>query len=114
MTEFELTCEIHKYLELLDIPHTHTPNEAKRDPKTGYFLKQMGMSAGFPDLTIPVPNSQYHGLFIELKKDRTSKPSKEQKRWINLLNENGYRAVITYGLDETIEEINQYFKGKGK
>ena len=42
----------------------------------------------------------------------TKRATKEQLHWRNELNKRGYVAEICNGLDETLEVINRYLKGK--
>ena len=35
-------------------------------------------------------------------------PTKAQKEWIDAMNERGYCALITRGIDETIKVIDEY------
>lgn len=94
--------------------------------KQAVKAKATGYVKGFPDLQICVPMERgvdieggtpqgggvYHGLFLEIKKDKKSYPTKEQKEWIAYLNEQGYCARVTKGLDESIEVIDNYFNKK--
>ncbi len=90
--------------------------------KQAVKAKATGYVKGFPDLQICVPMQRrgdakegggvYHGLFLEIKKDKKSYPTKEQKEWIEYLNEQGYCARVTKGLDETIQVIDDYFNKK--
>lgn len=83
------------------------------------FMKTQGLSKGVPDLFFPYAKNMkdehantytfYSGLFIELKKDKKSRPTVEQIETINNLNERGYKAVVCYGYDEAIKMINEYF-----
>ena len=45
----------------------HVPNGGKRDKATAIALKRQGVKAGVPDVVLPVPRGEYHGLYIELK-----------------------------------------------
>lgn len=85
-------------------------NEGKRDPKSGAFLKAIGMQKGYPDYFISVPNDKYHGLFIEMKRiDGKEKPKDiNQISWINKLNGKGYCARFCYGSKEAIELTIKY------
>lgn len=85
----------------------HSPNEGKRSLATGSNLKKMGMSKGYPDLAIEVAKGGYFGLRIEIK-SKEGRTSDEQVAWINRLNEQGYLAVVTKGLGETLEVIERY------
>ena len=91
--------------------------------KQAVKAKATGYVKGFPDLQICFPmergvegveggtlkGEMYHGLFLEIKKDKKSYPTKEQKEWVAYLNEQGYCARVTKGLDECIEVIDGYF-----
>ena len=94
--------------------------------KQAVKAKATGYVKGFPDLQICVPMERgvdvkegeggtkrggiYHGLFLEIKKDKKSYPTKEQKEWIAYLNEQGYCARVTKGLDESLAVIDAYFE----
>lgn len=84
------------------------PNGGKRHIKTAIAMKQEGVSKGFPDIFLPVPNSQFHGLFIEVKRQKGGTLSKEQKAWIEYLNSAGYQAVMCNGFLEAKEVIECY------
>lgn len=100
-----------EYCVLKGIEVVHIPNESKRSPAYGAKMKRMGLRRGFPDLLFPTPKKGYHGLYIELKRDKTCKPTAEQWQWINYLNGQGYRATVCYGAGEAIDEIGWYFNG---
>ena len=100
----------NKYPELEML--MHTVNEGKRTPRMGAELKRMGMKRGFPDISLLVPNKKYHGLFIELKADKTKRLTKEQKEWLEKLNKYGYKAVRCNGSDEAIQVIKDYLRIK--
>lgn len=87
----------------------HIPNESKRSVAYGAKMKRMGLSKGFPDIFIPTARKDFHGLFIELKRDMKSRVSAEQTAWITYLNKQGYKALICYGAAEAINEIEKYF-----
>ena len=97
------------YCALFRIDIVHIPNEGKRSATYGAKLKRTGLRKGFPDLFIPAARKGYHGLFIELKRDRNSMPTAEQLAWIGKLNTNGYYATVCYGAAAAIEEIKKYF-----
>ena len=82
-------------------------------------IKKIGQKKGYPDISLPVPRGGYHGLYIELKikpyrnykgKMVYSQTSKEQKWWLNALNNNGYRAVVCKGYDAAVSEISTYLQ----
>jgi hypothetical protein len=93
--------------------------------KQAVKAKATGYVKGFPDLQICVPMERgsieggtlegggvYHGLFLEIKKDKKSYATKEQKEWIEYLNGQGYCARITKGFDDSIQVIDDYFNKK--
>ena len=67
VTEDEATIAVVEYCSLRGVTVAHVPNEGKRSPQQGAKLKRMGMQKGFPDLVVPLPRGNYHGLYIEMK-----------------------------------------------
>lgn len=86
------------------------PNGGKRHIKTALAMKNEGVSKGFPDLFLPVPTSQYHGLFIEMKRRKGGRVSPEQKQWLEYLQGAGYLAVVCKGFEEAKEVITDYLE----
>lgn len=84
------------------------PNGGKRHIKTALAMKQEGTSKGFPDLFLPVPNNQFYGLFIEMKRQKGGTVSKDQKAWLEYLNTVGYQAVVCKGFLEAKEVVECY------
>lgn len=99
-----------EYCGYRGIEIVHIPNEGKRSERYGAELKRLGLRKGFPDLFLPKVRNGFYGLFIELKRDISSKPTKEQLSWIAKLNAEGYLATVCYGADAAIREIENYFK----
>ena len=83
------------------------PNGGARDAITGRNLRDEGVRRGIPDLMLAVPNDLYHGLYIELK-TQAGRPSPEQRQMIEMLNTQGFRAVICHGFEEARNEILCY------
>ena len=90
----------------------HIPNEGKRSTSTGGRLKKEGLRKGFPDISLCAPHCGYAGLYIELKRIKGSKISKEQKDWIIKLNEHQYAAVFCFGWEEAWKIIKAYLENK--
>lgn len=101
-----------EFCALARVPVVHIPNEGKRSAAYGARMKRLGLAKGFPDLFIPLALSGFHGLMIELKRNRTKKATSAQKDWITYLNAQGYRAAVCYGAEEAIEEIKNYIGGR--
>ena len=85
----------------------HVPNERKCTPQQGRQLKLAGTRSGVPDLLLPVPKGQYHGLFIELK-TLTGGTSANQSWWIGELNAQGYYATVCHGWESAARTIEWY------
>lgn len=83
------------------------PNGGHRSKITAAMLKAEGVRPGVPDICLPVPRHDWHGLYIELKTPR-GRPSKEQQRWIAALNRQGYRADVCHGWEQARAVIELY------
>ena len=76
-------------------------------------MKAAGNKKGFPDIFLPFPTNQYHGLFIELKRPKSEKFKKgvvdqDQKTYMMYLNQVGYLAVVCFGYEQAIVVIEKY------
>lgn len=99
-----------------------TPGQAKKQKR------QNGGIRGWPDMFLAEPtwdknkNKDYHGLFIELKKDGTrlkkrngewaSEHIAEQNEVLERLQFRGYAAHFAIGFDEAKKIIDNYLGGK--
>lgn len=86
----------------------HVPNGGGRSKSEAGRFKAEGVKAGVPDLMLPVPRGEYHGLFIELKRRDGGRLSAEQKAWLDQLKKQGYRAGVCCGWEEASEAILEY------
>ena len=80
--------------------------------KQAVKAKATGYVKGFPDLQICYPIQKSAGLFLEIKKDKKSYPTKEQKEWVAYLNEVGYYAKVVKGFDECQQTIDDYLENR--
>lgn len=85
----------------------HIPNGGKRDGATAAALKRQGVKAGVPDICLPVPKGEYHGLYIELKAGKNTATEK-QRNWLNFLQNQGYYTAICYSWQLAAELIEGY------
>lgn len=85
------------------------PNGGARHIATARRLKVEGVKRGCPDLHLPLAHGDYIGLWIEMKRPG-GKVSPEQEKWITDLRALGHRAVVCYGADEAILELERYCK----
>ncbi|MCT7911667.1 VRR-NUC domain-containing protein [Arcobacter lacus] len=111
-TEHQEQSLVIQYCNLRKIPIFHIPNGSYKSLTARIKAKKEGLVSGIPDLMIPVANKDYHGLFIEMKRVKNSKVSVQQKQWIDLLNNQGYKAIVCYGSSAAIKEIEEYIKEK--
>jgi hypothetical protein len=76
----------------------------------GKRLKEEGLLAGMPDLCLPVSRGYWLTMYIEMKAPGESL-SKDQKRIITLLLEEGHHVVVAddvaFAKQETIIYLNQ-------
>lgn len=89
----------------------HVPNEGKRSRAGGMRAKAEGLRSGVPDICLPVARGAWHGLYIELKRQKGGRLTKEQGEWLEALREQGYRAEVCHGFDEASELLMDYLKG---
>lgn len=85
------------------------PNGGKRDLIEAVKFKRTGVSAGVPDLCIPIPAGRYHGLYIELKRESGGEVSEKQKDWLAFLRSMGYYAEVAHGFEAARSMVMDYF-----
>jgi hypothetical protein len=75
----------------------------------------MGMVKGASDLLLAIPSGSYHGLWIEMKRDKVYPPSARltdtwvaQEEFINYQRTQGYAAHFVFGWLHGKKLIEQY------
>lgn len=81
------------------------PNGGLRSKAAAAQLKVEGVSPGVPDLFIPGLK-----LWIEMKRIRGGRVTKEQKDWIKYLASVGYVCFICSGAEDAKLQITDYIK----
>ena len=71
-------------------------------------MKAEGLRPGFPDLFLPVPAHGFHGLAIEMKRQKGSSTSPEQIEWLEWLAGQGYMTALCKGAQAAIDTITGY------
>ncbi len=90
-------------------------NEGKRTLIQGHQIKLMGLCPGASDLFIAYPTKRYHGLWIEVKRNKKyCKSEMERTSWISqlkflaLMRSVGFAAHMAYGWEHGVEIIETY------
>lgn len=96
------------WLKMKRIKHYHCPNGGTRYIREAVMLKKQGVSAGVPDICLPIPNKKYHGLYVEMKRKQGGVVSLDQKNWIDYLNSQSYLAVVCKGFEAARSVIEEY------
>lgn len=106
-----------EWAQLRHIPLVHHTNEGKRSKREGAILKLMGMSPGYPDLSLSKAHGGYFGLFIELKQNREytksemNTPSwRAQSAWLTELANEHYYALRCFGWEHAKNIVEMYLK----
>jgi hypothetical protein len=86
------------------------PNGGIRHIGEAVKLKKTGVRAGVPDLCLPMPRGEYHGLYLEMKRKEGGRLSANQKEYLDLLFEQGYAATWVEGFEEAKEIITHYIE----
>ena len=109
-TEAEEQIAVADYLRARRVFFHHSPNEGKNEVQYIVKQKRLGMRVGFPDIIIFEPRGNYHGLAIELKREKGGRVSEAQKECLDELNARGYLAVVCRGFTEAKDVIDRYLK----
>jgi len=94
-------------------------NAGHGDAIRGAMSKAEGVKAGVPDVMLPVParisvyNAYYHGLYIELKRLKSTrgaagKTSPVQDDWSDYLKSAGYAVEVCHGWEAARNAILHY------
>lgn len=86
------------------------PNGGKRDKVTAARLKAEGVKPGVPDVCLPVPRGEKHGLYIEMKRRRGGTVSADQLKWLENLMRQGYECHVCRGCEEARMTIMEYLR----
>ena len=85
----------------------HVPNGGSRNQLEAANLKRQGVKAGVPDLVLPVPQQQFHGLYVEMKWGKNTTTDK-QDWWLEQLQKQGYKTAVCWSADEAMDVIAEY------
>lgn len=85
-------------------------NEGKRSRINGARMVAEGMKKGVPDICLPVPRGDKHGLYIEMKRRKGGSVSADQLKWLDNLMRQGYECHVCRGCEEARSVILDYLK----
>jgi hypothetical protein len=85
------------------------PNGMRTSMRTAVKAKAEGLRRGVPDvwLPVPTPNREYVGVVIEMKAPK-GRTSPEQRAWMEMLTEHGWRCAVCYSAAEAIAVLCDY------
>lgn len=125
MTELELQAQVADYIRL-QYPSVifHSDFGSGIKLTMGQAIKQKRLNGGrrsWPDMLLAEPKSDYHALFIELKREGTRIYKKdgtlvsdghirEQYDMLEQLRQRGYAANFACGFDEAKALIDRYMR----
>lgn len=87
------------------------PNGGLRNKITAAKLKKEGVKTGVADLCLAIPSGEYHGLFLEMKRQKGGQQSEEQRIFEAMVTKMNYRYAIAKGAGEAIRIITEYMRG---
>lgn len=126
MSEAELQKQVAIYIRMQYpdvIFHSDFGSGVKLSPWQARMQKmQNGGRRAWPDMMIAEPIGNYHGLFIELKREgaRLKKQNgewasshiAEQNIMLSELSNKGYKAEFAIGFEQALDLIDDYLGGK--
>lgn len=97
----DLFCKIH--------------NEGQRTPLQGFNLKLLGLRQGVSDLVIYYPTNRFHGLFLEVKRNKKYSNSEmstptwlAQVKFLERIKGLGYEGQFCFGWEHGKLIIEKY------
>ena len=110
MSEHDEQVTVCEYLKALNLPFYAVPNAAKRSLRLAKWYKDEGLSAGVPDLCIPVARGGFHSLYIEMKRpDGSTKDiTDNQIKWAKRLSDEGMAVLVCFGAEKAIACVDWY------
>lgn len=84
------------------------PNGGLRNKREAIRFKAEGVRPGVPDLVFAEPRGRYHGLYVEMKRQKHSRVSDDQLRMHRRLRRKGYKVLIGWGVDDVWPQVEAY------
>ncbi len=83
------------------------PNGGHRHKAVAAKMVAEGVKRGVPDVCLPVPRGDHHGLYIEMKYGRNG-TSPDQDAWLEALAGQGYKTAVCYSFEAAQRVITEY------
>jgi len=115
MTEHAIQVEVFRAVQILHHLHPEArlmfaiPNGGHRNKVVAAKLKAEGVKPGVPDIFLPVPRANYHGMWIEMKTEK-GRLSPSQKSYREGLIEQGYHYHLGRAAGDTFLQIKNYLE----
>lgn len=87
------------------------PNGGYRTATTARIMKAEGQLAGVPDLFVPVPAGEHHGLWLEMKNGKAGRLSPAQKEMHAYLQAQGYAVEVVRDAVQFRAVVSTYLQG---
>jgi len=72
-------------------------------------MKKTGLKKGIPDICIPYARGGFHGLYIEMKRQKGGVISDDQHQIAECLRAEGYKSVFCKGFEDAKKVVDDYF-----
>ena len=110
-----------QWCRIMDLTVHHSGNEIGGSTSAmkarAIKMKKMGTSKGFPDLLVFIPITgvtgeidSYQMCAIEMKRRKSGTVSKDQRRWLEILEASGAMTAVCHGADEAIAFVDAIMK----
>lgn len=86
------------------------PNGGHRHKAVAAKLAAEGVRRGVPDVCLPVPRGEFHGLYLEMKYGR-NRTTPEQNTWLEALAGQGYKTAVCHSFEAAQRLIANYLEG---
>lgn len=108
-SEDAFQCTAMQYIRVCypEVLAFHVANERRTSIQAGAMLKRKGVLAGVPDILIIKEAGLFIGFVIELKVKK-GRLSTAQKERLEQFRAEGWKTLVTWSLDEFIEEVDDY------
>jgi hypothetical protein len=98
---------LHASLNGAKLPYGYDKN-GRRYSAQANKLKDEGLLPGVSDLFLPVPRRGYHGIYIEMKRNKGGELSDDQEWFLREVHAQGYAGIVCCGADEAIGALQVY------